>query len=124
MSSSWAKLVTEAGIGRRRLEVGGIGLVLLLAGTAFAQDQHVTWTVAPEPSKAAPGSKILLHMAAKVDEGWHLYSMSTRGANPTKISLTGAVVGAVRPLQPKAIVANDPNFGVDTEFYEKEAAFL
>jgi thiol:disulfide interchange protein DsbD len=63
-------------------------------------------------------------MAAKIEEGWHLYSMSTPGATPTKIAVTGSAVDSVRPLQPKPIIAHDPNFNADTEFYEKEAAFL
>src|SRR4051812_2586630 len=110
MSSSWAKLA--------------ISWFLLLGAAAFAQDQHVTWTATAEPAKAAPGSKILLHVTGKIEEGWHLYSMSSPAAQPTKISVTGSVVDTVRPLQPKPIVARDPNFNADTESYEKEAPFL
>jgi thiol:disulfide interchange protein DsbD len=100
-------------------------LTLLLFSTAlFAQEQHVSWTVTPEPAKVAPGGKVLLHLDGKIEEGWHIYSMSTGAAQPTKFSVTGALVESVRPFQPKPIVARDPNFGVDTESYEKEAKFL
>ena len=50
--------------------------------------------------------------------------MSTPGATPTKFTVTGPAVDSVRALQPKPIVAHDPNFDADTEFYEKEAVFL
>jgi thiol:disulfide interchange protein len=98
--------------------------LFLLSAALFAQDQHVGWTVTPEPAKVAPGGKVLLHLDGKIEEGWHVYSMSTGGAQPTKFTVTGAVVDGVRPFQPKPIVARDPNFGVDTESYEKEVQFL
>ena len=98
--------------------------LLLVSAALFAQDQHVTWTLAPEPATAAPGAKILLHITGKIEDGWHLYSMSTAGATPTKFNVTGPAVDTVRYLQPKPTVAHDPNFNADTEFYEKEAAFL
>ena len=99
-------------------------LLLLLTPIAFAQDQHATWTLTPDPPKSAPASKILLHVTAKIDDGWHLYSMSTPAAMPTKITVTGPAVDTTRALQPKPTVAHDATFNADTEFYEKEAAFL
>jgi thiol:disulfide interchange protein DsbD len=99
-------------------------LVCLVAAPLFGQDQHVTWTATPEPAKVAPGSKFLLKIDGTIEEGWHVYSMSTAGARPTKFTVKGAVVDAVRPLQPKAIVAFDPNFSAKTESYEKGVTFL
>jgi thiol:disulfide interchange protein DsbD len=98
--------------------------LLFLAVPLLAQDQHVTWTLAIEPSTIQPGGKTLLRMTGKIEEGWHLYSMSTPGAMPTKITVTGPAVESVRAQQPKPTVAHDPNFNADTEFYEKEVAFL
>src|SRR5690242_1024830 len=124
MSSSWVKRGTEAGAGAWRRDESRRGthecvryglLLLLVSFTAFGQDQHVTWTLTAEPGKAAPGGKVLLHAAAKIEEGWHLYSMSTGGAQPTKIAVTGAAVDAVRAFQAKPTVAHDPNFNADTE---------
>jgi thiol:disulfide interchange protein DsbD len=99
-------------------------LACLVTAPIFAQDQHVNWTATPEPAKVAAGGKILLRIDGKIEDGWHMYSMSTAGAQPTKFTVTGAAVDAVKPYQPKPIVANDPNFGVNTESYEKEVAFL
>src|SRR5262249_2954054 len=127
MSSSWAKRALRAGARGQEPGVGGFRFALLLClcgSSIFAQDQHVTWTATAEPAKVAPGSKFLLKIDGKIEEGWHVYSMSTAGARPTKFTVTGAVVDAVRPLQPKAIVAFDPNFSAKTESYEKDVTFL
>ena len=113
MNSSLAKPVTRRGLA-----------LLLFVFPLLAQDQHVAWTVTADPAKAAPGARILLRVTGKIEDGWHLYSMSTAGATPTRFAVTGAAVDSVRPLQPKPTVAHDPNFDADTEFYEKEATFL
>jgi thiol:disulfide interchange protein DsbD len=98
--------------------------VFLFAIAAFAQDQHATWTLAAEPSAVAPGGKVLVRMAGKIEEGWHLYSMSTPAAIPTKVQITGPAIEKVRALQPAPKRSFDPNFNSDTEFYEGEVAFL
>src|SRR5215472_3893336 len=94
--------------GRLRIVVGGLA-ALLLASAARGQDRHVTWTLTAEPAQVAPGGKVLLRMSGKIEEGWHLYSMSTLGAQPTTIHISGAAVEAVRSFQPKPAVAHDPN---------------
>jgi len=98
--------------------------IFLFAITAFAQDQHVTWTLTTEPAAAPPGSTVLVRMAGKIDEGWHLYSMSTPAATPTKVQITGPAVEKVRDLQPAFKRFFDPNFESNTESYEGEVAFL
>ena len=98
--------------------------LLLMASAAFAQDQHVAWTLSAQPPSSPPGGKVLVHMAGKIDEGWHLYSMSTPAAIPTKIQVTGPAVEKVRPLQPAPKRTFDPNFNSDTEFYEGQVEFL
>jgi thiol:disulfide interchange protein DsbD len=99
-------------------------LIFLFAIAAFAQDQHVTWTLTTEPAAAAPGGTVLVRMAGKIDEGWHLYSMSTPAATPTKVQVTGPAVEKVRDLQPAFKRFFDPNFESNTESYEGEVAFL
>ncbi len=90
-----------------------------------AKDQHVTWKVSVEPASAAPGSKVLLHMAVHVEDGWHLYSMSTPAAIPTKIQVAPTpAIGGVRAFQPPPHRAFDANFNSDTETYEGDVAFL
>src|SRR5262249_54956777 len=98
--------------------------LFILAFTAFAQDQHVAWTLTAAPETAPPGGKVLVRMAGKIEAGWHLYSMSTAGATPTRIQVTGPAVEKVRPLQPAPKRAFDPNFEAETESYEDDVVFL
>jgi len=100
------------------------GLFFLACGL-FAQDQHVTWKLSVEPPAAPPGGKVLLRMAGHIEDGWHLYSMSTPAAIPTKIQLApNPAIEKVRALQPQPKRAFDANFNSDTETYEGDVAFL
>ena len=86
------------------------GLFFLACGL-FAQDQHVAWKLTVEPPAAPPGGKVLLRMAGHVEDGWHLYSMSTPAAIPTKIQLApNPAIEKVRALQPQPKRAFDANF--------------
>jgi thiol:disulfide interchange protein len=98
-------------------------LAILCAGTTFAQVQHVTWTLTADPG--APGGKALLHAAAKVDPGWHLYSASSPAGIPTTFQIgPDSLIGGTRTFQTPPKRAFDKNFGSDTETYEGAAAFL
>src|SRR5262245_55199905 len=107
------------------MRVGAFAAALLLFPVISpAQDQHVAWTLRAEPATTAPGGKVLLHMTGKIEEGWHLYSMSTPAAIPTKIQLTGPAVEKFRALQSPPKRSFDPNFNSDTEYYEGQVEFL
>jgi thiol:disulfide interchange protein len=103
-------------------------LLLLAASSGFAQKYNpVTWSLRLDPPAAPPGSKILAHLDAKIEAGWHLYSLTTPpgGPNPTKIHLADSpAVERFRVLQPAPKRAFDANFNLDTETFEGEAAFL
>src|SRR5207248_11120586 len=100
-------------------------LALLSAGSVLAQVSHVTWTVTADPSAAAPGSKVLLHAASKVDPGWHLYSASSPAGIPTSFQVgPESLVEGTRTFQTPPKRAFDKNFGSDTETYEGDEAFL
>jgi thiol:disulfide interchange protein DsbD len=77
------------------------------------------------PNPAAPGGKALVRVAAKLDSGWHLYSGSSAAGIPTSFRLEpGAAIEKLRMLQPQPKRAFDANFGVETETYESDVAFL
>jgi thiol:disulfide interchange protein DsbD len=100
------------------------GLFLLARGLV-AQDQHVAWKLSVEPAAAPPGGKVLVRMAGHIDEGWHLYSMSTPAAIPTVIQLAPSpAIAGFRALQPTPHRAFDANFNSDTETYEGDVVFL
>ena len=108
-------------IGRR------FALLLLFAGLAFAQrPDPVKWSLAVETPAAPPGSKVLARLTAKIDPGWHLYSLSTpKGPIPSTVSLLdNQAVAGYQVYQPRPVVTFDQNFKSDTETFENEVVFL
>ena len=103
-----------------------IAFLLLSTCCAFAQKhEYVTWTVSPDSLSAAPGGNVLLRVTGRVESGWHLYSASTAGGIPTSFQVgPETVVERVRLLQPAPKRAFDKNFGLETETFEGEVAFL
>src|SRR2546422_2942798 len=52
-----------------------LALLAALAGACSAQSlDPVKWSLSVEPAAAAPGSKVLAHLTATIEPGWHLYS--------------------------------------------------
>ncbi len=105
-------------------------LVFLCASVALLAQSpgsnHVNWTLEFSRASAAPGAKVLATLNAKIDSGWHLYSLSTP---PPPIATTvqladNPVFRVVRVLQAAPILKFDPNFNAKTETFEGETAFL
>ncbi|HLK66275.1 MAG TPA: cytochrome c biogenesis protein CcdA [Bryobacteraceae bacterium] len=103
-----------------------IALFLLPVFCAFAQKhEYVTWTVSTDSPSVAPGGTVLLRIAGRIDSGWHLYSASTLGGIPTSFQAgPETVIESQRLLQPAPKRAFDKNFGLETETFEGEVAFL
>ena len=102
-------------------------LFLLLAASAFAESEnHVQWTMTVDQPTAAPGSTVLAHLEARIDEGWHMYSLTTPpGPIPTTIkTVNGAAVASVTFFEPPPVRKYDENFKADTETYEGTQTFL
>ncbi len=95
----------------------------------FAQSSSpdpVQWSLASDAAKAPPGSTVTLRLTAKIDSGWHLYSLTKiPDIIPTTINLADAPsVESFEVQQPKPIVKNEPLFGHDVEMYFNQAVFL
>lgn len=103
-------------------------ILLLAAASAFAEKlDPAKWTLALQPAAAAPGSKILAKFQAKIEPGWHLYSLTTPAGGPIRTTVRvddNAAVASFRVFEPQPKRAFDPNFNLDTETYEGEPAFL
>jgi len=99
---------------------------LLAASVLSAQKpDQVRWSLALEPARGAPGSKVLAHLTGNIDPGWHVYSMTTGGAIPTRITLKpNPAIARARIYQPTPRRAFDKNFGLETETFENSVAFL
>src|SRR5689334_8209983 len=54
-----------------------LALLALLAAPLFSAQDPVQWTLVFDSKSAAPGSKILGRLTAKIEPTWHLYSLTT-----------------------------------------------
>ncbi|HXI38832.1 MAG TPA: cytochrome c biogenesis protein CcdA [Bryobacteraceae bacterium] len=102
--------------------------VFLVSGPVHAEKlDPAKWSLDLEPSATAPGSKVLARLAAKIEPGWHLYSLTTPAGGPTPTTIRivdNAAVERFRVFEPKPKSAFDPTFKLETETYEGEPAFL
>ena len=96
----------------------------------FAQDLNpIRWSIQKENSASAvkAGDKFNVQVIAAIDEGWHLYSLDqpAGGPIPTRISVPEdqkfKLEGDIESPLPQVLF--DPNFNMDTQFYEGEAVF-
>src|SRR5258708_3592574 len=122
-------------LGRRRLKAGGsqdwlphILLVLItgLAPPLGVVEDPVHWTLTFDSKSVPPGSKFIGHLTAKIDPGWHLYSLTTPRppiATTTVLADNPAVAG-VKVYQPKPLIKLDPTFQVNTETFGDEVTVL
>jgi hypothetical protein len=95
----------------------------------------VTWAVkgisgrSASDSSAAlrPGATTTVQIAAAVDTGWYIYSLTQGAGGPTPMSVTVApsppfqLAGKIRG--PVPVVVYDKEFGIDTERYQGAPAF-
>ena len=115
--------------------VGVLCLALALAALAVpagsslsAQGQKlpITWSGPAAAVRATAGSTVSVEVSARIDEEWHLYSLTQPSPpDPTVISVPAgqpfALGGAIEsPLPEKAF---DAAVGVDTEFYTEAVTF-
>ena len=104
-----------------------VAVVLFAALIGQAQKlDPVHWTLSSDTTKAPAGSSVVLRLTATLDEGWHLYSLTTPkgGPIPTTAGLAeNPAVAAFKLYQPKPERKFDPNFNLDTETFLKEAVF-
>jgi thiol:disulfide interchange protein len=86
----------------------------------------VHWTLTSDSGQAPPGSTVALRLTAKLDDGWHLYSLTTPkgGPIPTTAALAeDPAVESSKLFQPRPERKFDPNFNLDTETFQKEVVF-
>jgi thiol:disulfide interchange protein len=102
--------------------------VVALAPPACGQKLNpIQWTLEPESMRAASGGEVLLRLTAKMDPGWHLYSLATPegGPLPTKVSIAeNAAVSGCRVYASAPHRVFDKNFNIYVETYDDKAVFL
>src|SRR6478752_5302993 len=101
--------------------------VLSAASVWAASPRHAQWTLTSDIAKAPPGSTVPLKLTAKIDPGYHIYSMTTPkgGGQPTSIAVSpDASLETSSAYQPKPERKFDANFGVDIETFAGEPTFV
>ena len=102
-------------------------LLFTLALSLPAQRPHpAEWSLVPETTRVTPGSSVLAKLELKLQEPWHMYSMTTPpgGPIPTAIKLEDhPAIQSWSVYQPPAQRKFDSNFGIDTDTYEKQVKF-
>jgi len=103
------------------------GLAACLSTFAFGQPRldPVQWSMTSVAEVAKPGATVPLHLIAKIEPGWHLYSLTIpKNLLPTKITLTdNPAVDSYTVYQPAGVRAMDPNFKEVVETYSNQAEF-
>lgn len=96
----------------------------LAAARAGAQEAPVRWKLQPVAQVTA-GQPAKVIVSATIDAGWHVYGL-TQPRPPIALTFAmtpSAIVTTGKPIQPKPIHRYDAAFDIETEFFEKTAAF-
>lgn len=105
-------------------------LVLLLTAITAAQrpTDIVRWS-ASAPSKAvAAGATATIELTAKIEDGWKLYALVQPKGGPVPLEILLGKGSAFTLVQkqitgPLPKLQHDDTFKVETQYYEREAAF-
>lgn len=90
----------------------------------------VRWSASvADPKRAVrPGDRVDVQLTAKLNPGWHLYSLTpvSQGPAPTIIGLSAgqAFVLAGEITEPLPQTKYDPNFDRDTSYFEDAVTFV
>src|SRR5678810_1276701 len=85
----------------------------------------VQWSMTSTADVAKPGATVPLHLIAKIEPGWHLYSLTIpKNLLPTKITLAdNSALDSYAVYQPPPVRTMDPNFKVEVETNTNQADF-
>jgi DsbC/DsbD-like thiol-disulfide interchange protein len=103
-------------------------LVIALAlAPALSQENISNPVVWALKAGAAPDGSMTAELTAKIEDGWHLYSLTpiANGPKPTRITLPSEqafeLAGEIEAPDP--FVETDPNIGDEVEYYEESVTF-
>jgi thiol:disulfide interchange protein DsbD len=102
--------------------------VTVLAAPVFGQSRNpVQWTLSLEPANAPPGATVTARINAKLEPGWHIYSLTNPegGPTPTTIKPTpNSAFPSLKLYQTKPKTKFDANFSMNVEAFEDEVTFI
>lgn len=101
--------------------------LVLFANLAAAQRPHpARWRLIPSAASVPPGAEFSVALELKLDDPWHMYSLTTPRGGPiitTIVLEDNPAVASWEIYYPPAKRKFDPNFGIEAETYEKESVF-
>lgn len=93
-----------------------------------AATNPVKWTVADSTGQLQPGSVATVRLAAAIDSGWYVYSLTQKAGGPIPMTISVAPSPPFRlegnVSGPEPVVIFDKEFGIETERYEGTPAFV
>jgi thiol:disulfide interchange protein len=119
------RLASAAGISLLRRVLSS--LTALTASACFGQQlDPVQWSMSSDVQRVRPGDSVALQLAATIEQGWHLYSLTTPGSGPipTTATLRGGTLQNTVLYQPAPDRRFDRNFNLDVETFSDEATLL
>ncbi len=114
------------------LEVVRLFLLALLAVQGLGGQEPaptpIRWSAQPPAESVKAGGRVTVQAVAVIDEGWHLYALEPieGGPIPTRITVGPAPPFSLNEQEiekPEPKRAHDPNFGIETAYYEETATF-
>jgi DsbC/DsbD-like thiol-disulfide interchange protein len=108
-----------------------LAMAMATISTCRAEAPHpIKWSLTANAAvlPLSKGSQVQATLRAQIQPGWHLYALDQEPGGPTatKISLpasqaftlNGSIESDIAP-----IIANDPNFNLETRFFEGDTSF-
>src|SRR5581483_5802671 len=107
------------------LRIAGLAGCLTAAGYAQQRLDPVQWSLTSVAEAVPPGATVPLRLHAKIDPGWHLYSLTLpKQLYPTRMKLSdNPAVESYKVFQPQPVRALDPNLKETVETYANQADF-
>jgi len=110
------------------ISTAAAAVLLGTPGATWAQQPRtpITWTAVSPASSVAAGATLKAELTVKIDEGWHLYSLTQNPPpDPTRIVVADGqpftLGGKIEAPAPET--GFDQAQGSDTEFYTDRVAF-
>ncbi len=103
-------------------------LCCVVAVPAWALDDPVTLSGRLEPADVRAGEMAQAVVEVRIDDGWHLYSLTERsgpGPRPTRLSVVegGPLTAVGDPVQPAPHTELDKGFNIEVEYFAHAVAF-
>lgn len=120
---------------RRGISAGLLLALWLLGGLAVyvvpadaAPPAQTRWSASVERHDVRKGEVVAVKISVSIENGWHLYSMTTPSGGPKPTEFALEQVPGIEPagaaLQAKPANKFDDNFQIDTEYFEGQTTFV